>query len=104
MCEITVLIIETAMGVKLQSQTEGEVKYLTLLEKLFEVGLYILVRPWLWIVRILICTELGKKATEYIKELHRFTDNVIQERKREILRNVDINSNKTVSEQLQQKC
>ncbi|XP_055544826.1 cytochrome P450 4C1-like [Wyeomyia smithii] len=75
------IICETAMGVKVNAQTEGENEYIQAIYGVSELFLYRLIRPWLYPKFIFEMTKHGKKNKEVLNTIHTYTKKVIQDRK-----------------------
>lgn len=90
------------MGYSLNCQlAKSEPEYLINIRKGSELTVYVMVRPWLWFRPITSRLALGKQITKIIKDLHSFTNQVIRKRKQEIINKINLTSDKTAIEQLQ---
>ncbi|KAI1283813.1 Cytochrome P450 4c3 [Halotydeus destructor] len=96
MCTLDI-IGEVAMGVKIDAQKNPKSKYTTTLKAIFMLFIARVVKPWLhydWIYRR---TESGRLHDECVDYLHQFHDQLVQERKKEFVkefknfRNQDLN-------------
>lgn len=79
------IICETIMGVTMNSQTTGSgKKYLRSIKSLEARLLGRILKPTQWVNWIYNLTENSRQTCRDLKELHRFTINVINERKKEL--------------------
>ncbi|XP_054166695.1 cytochrome P450 4c3-like [Oppia nitens] len=85
------IICETAMGIKMDSQIHLDSPYVKAIHQTGELFLLRMLRPWLWNDFIYRQTPNGKKFFNNMDILHGFTDNVIKERKRELLDEINRN-------------
>uniref|UniRef100_A0A8D8BK52 Cytochrome P450 4C1 n=1 Tax=Culex pipiens TaxID=7175 RepID=A0A8D8BK52_CULPI len=76
---------ETAMGVKVHAQTDGENEYVKAIYALSELFLDRLVRPWLHNNYLFKRSEYGQRHQKAIDIVHGYTKKVIRDRK-ELLR------------------
>uniref|UniRef100_A0A8D8FJW2 Cytochrome P450 4C1 n=1 Tax=Culex pipiens TaxID=7175 RepID=A0A8D8FJW2_CULPI len=79
------IICETAMGVKVHAQTDGENEYVKAIYALSELFLDRLVRPWLHNNYLFKRSEYGQRHQKAIDIVHGYTKKVIRDRK-ELLR------------------
>ncbi|XP_035232503.1 cytochrome P450 4c3-like [Stegodyphus dumicola] len=84
------IICETSMGIKLRAQDDGDAVYLTSMHKVCEAFISRLLRPWLWPNWIYFNTHEGKMFKENIFAMDKFTRQVIQEKKAEVLSKLQI--------------
>lgn len=74
-------ICETAMGVNINCQDDEHSPYVQALHEVGEMALSRVTRPWLWSDFIFYRTETGRRFTEAKDIMHKFTTDVILERK-----------------------
>ena len=79
------IICETAMGVKLNTQFEPLNVYARALHRFTEIFVVRILSPWLWPDLIFFNTPLGRELATQVKTLHQFTRGVIQNRKADVL-------------------
>ncbi|CAN8020559.1 unnamed protein product [Ixodes persulcatus] len=75
------IICETAMGVKVNAQTNPSSAYVS---NIYRVGSNFInraVRPWLWLDFLYLLTPQGRLYHHDIQAIHKFTKKVIRERK-----------------------
>ena len=77
------IICETAMGKKLNSQQNSDTDYVKAVYNSADIVFRRQSEPWLWQDWIFNLTPTGFEARKYLKILHKFTNDVIQERKTE---------------------
>ncbi|NP_001352146.1 Cytochrome P450 9-like precursor [Nasonia vitripennis] len=75
------IICEAAMGASLSRKEESQKKYRKAVHDMGSALVYRLVRPWLYSSWTFGCTAAGRMQTDALKILHRFTKNIIAERK-----------------------
>uniref|UniRef100_A0A1Y1JZK3 Cytochrome P450 n=4 Tax=Photinus pyralis TaxID=7054 RepID=A0A1Y1JZK3_PHOPY len=82
-------ICETAMGTKLEENDARSKEYMTSIYNMGQVILERIKRPWLFVECFYYFTQLRKQENALIKILHKFTTDVIENRKVQF-KNVDI--------------
>ncbi|GLG98487.1 Probable cytochrome P450 4d14 [Gryllus bimaculatus] len=79
------VFVETAMGVKLNAQTEGYASsYLQSVKSMCELLMQRSSKPWLYVDFIYRLTHLGWKERNNLKVLHGMTNEVIRRRKKQL--------------------
>ena len=78
------IICETAMGKQLNSQQNNDTDYVTAVYKSADFVFRRIMEPWLWQDWLFYLTPAGFEAKKYLKILHKFTNDVIQQRKKEL--------------------
>lgn len=84
LCALDV-ICETAMGRRINAQDDPEANYVKSVHQMGESFMNRLFQPWTWNEKLYSFTTHGRKIRETLHVLHRFTDQVIEERKEEII-------------------
>lgn len=80
------IIMETAMGVKLNAQTNYEnIPYVKTIKDFSELFLIRSITPWMWIDALFDHSPPGWRFYNLIGKLHDFTDNVIAKRKQVLM-------------------
>ena len=79
------IIMETAMGVKLNAQTQEDVPYVTALHRFGEIFAERSTAPWMWYPILFDNSRIGKEFYAQIKILHEFTRSVVRKRKEELI-------------------
>ncbi|XP_011315522.1 cytochrome P450 4C1 [Fopius arisanus] len=78
------IICETAMGVTMKAQTEGDPTYVESAKKIFEIFYTRMFKVWLHPDIIFNNTQLGKDQRKCIEYLHGLTNDVIKKKKQEM--------------------
>ncbi|XP_015126718.1 cytochrome P450 4C1 [Diachasma alloeum] len=78
------IICETAMGVAMKAQTEGDPTYVESAKRTFEILYTRMFKVWLHPDVIFNNTRLGKDQRECIEYLHGLTNDVIKKKKRDL--------------------
>lgn len=81
------IICETAMGKSINAQENSDTEYVRAVYRSSDIVFQRQTKPWLWSDRLFNYSPLGREFNKCLKILHGFTNEVIQERKKE-LRNV----------------
>ncbi|KAF7993854.1 hypothetical protein HCN44_011123 [Aphidius gifuensis] len=79
------IICETAMGVSVHAQTDGDPSYVESAKKMFEIVFSRMFKVWLHPDIIFYCTNLAKQQQQCLKYLHGVTNDVIKKKKAELL-------------------
>lgn len=79
------IICDTAMGKRIDAQLNKNSEYVTALNSMSSIAMERTVKVWLLIPWIFKLSSLGRIQEKSLKILHKFTNDVIQERKRERL-------------------
>ena len=69
------------MGIQMKSQSETKCAYVEAVNRLGELFMYRMVRPWLRPKLIWDLTAAGREEKQHLKLMHQFTDRVIADRK-----------------------
>ncbi|KAK7792766.1 hypothetical protein R5R35_004879 [Gryllus longicercus] len=97
-------ICETAMGVSMNVQNDGNSEYVSALQGLADLIMKRTFIPWLFPKFIFDRSELGKLQKGYLKILHDTTNKVIADRKRELAeKHNDETSDETFENEIGQK-
>lgn len=98
-------ICETAMGVNINCQDDEHSPYVQALHEVGEMALSRVTRPWLWSDFIFYRTETGRRFTKSNEVMHKFTIDVILERKlaweKELSRNEANKNGKNIADREQ---
>ncbi|XP_023220300.1 cytochrome P450 4V2-like [Centruroides sculpturatus] len=98
---------ETVMGTKLNSQTQQDRGYRKNLEKVAELFLCRLFKPWLWIDFVFFCTSIGKQFLRHVEGLNTFSEQIFVEKQQEFCRKKDeesdLNLNDNVYTEIRQR-
>ncbi|KAM4707689.1 cytochrome P450 4V2-like [Discoglossus pictus] len=78
------IILETAMGKKIQAQSNSDSEYVQAIYKMSDTIHRRQKMPWLWPDFIFRCFKIGKQHDRDLKILHSFTNKVILERAQEM--------------------
>ncbi|XP_069487645.1 cytochrome P450 4V2-like [Ambystoma mexicanum] len=90
------IICETAMGKKIDAQSNSESEYIRTLYRMSDLIHRRQRFPWLWPDFFYSILKEGREHARHLKTLHSFTDTVIEERAHE-MKNADQNSGKSES-------
>ncbi|XP_018338509.1 PREDICTED: cytochrome P450 4C1 [Trachymyrmex septentrionalis] len=74
-------ICETAMGTSLQNLSTSQQQYRKAVHRMTELIIYRFLRPWLHFDWIFSLTSKGREHKKILKILHRFTEQIIAERR-----------------------
>ncbi|KDR14497.1 cytochrome P450 4c3-like [Zootermopsis nevadensis] len=92
MCTLDI-ICETAMGVTINAQNNGEAEYITAVKRMTKVIVKRQFSPWLYKDYIYYLSPLGREQVRLQKFLHSFTNQVIKERREEYRNNIKSQEN-----------
>lgn len=81
------VICETAMGVSVNAQEDGEAPYVKAIKVVSGSFLERFATPWKWVDAFFFTNPTGWNVKRNVKYLHNFTERVIQSRKSEYLEN-----------------
>lgn len=82
MCTLDI-ICETAMGIQIHAQSDGEAEYIKAVRRMTKVVVKRQFTPWLHKDYIYYSSPLGREESRLLQILHGFTDQVIKERREE---------------------
>ncbi|XP_046481802.1 cytochrome P450 4C1-like isoform X1 [Neodiprion pinetum] len=85
LCTLDAICV-TAMGVNLKAQESEECRYDEAIQNVFASFATRTFSPWLYPDFVFYRTQLGKDQRKHIKFIHEFADNVIRQKKTEIVR------------------